>query len=68
MSIPDDERTIDDVDEKIVEPDEVPDQAPDEVRVSPLPESLSIPLEVPEADAIEQALEVDGDEIYPRED
>jgi hypothetical protein len=62
MSIPDDERTIDDVDEEIVESEEVPNE------VSPLPEDLSIPLEVPEADAIEQALEVDGDEIYPRED
>ncbi len=60
MSTPDDGRTIDDVDNQIIESEDV--------EVSPLPEEMSIPLEVSEADAIEQALEVEDDDVYPRED
>ena len=60
MSIADDDRPVDDAEVQLEEAD-------DEV-VAPLPEDLSIPLEVSEGDAIEQALEVDTDEIYPRED
>jgi hypothetical protein len=60
MSIHDDDRTIDDVDNEVAESEDV--------RLPPIPEDLSIPLEVAEADAIEQALEVEGDEVYPRED
>jgi hypothetical protein len=60
MSIHDNDRTIDDVDNEVAESEDV--------RLPPIPEDLSIPLEVAEADAIEQALEVEGDEVYPRED
>jgi hypothetical protein len=60
LSIQDDERTIDDVDNQVAESEEV--------KLPPIPEDLSIPLEVAEADAIEQALEVEGDEVYPRQD
>jgi hypothetical protein len=60
MSTPDDGRTIGGVDNEHIESEDV--------EVSTLPEEMSIPLEVPEADAIEQALEVEGDEGYPRED
>jgi hypothetical protein len=60
MSIHDNERTIDDVDNEVA--------ASEDVKLPPIPEDLSIPLEVAEADAIEQALEVEGDEVYPRED
>jgi hypothetical protein len=60
MSTPDDGRTVDDGDHEGIEPDDV--------EISPLPEDLSIPIEVSEADAIEQALEVEGDEVYPRQD
>jgi hypothetical protein len=60
MSIHDDERTVDDVDNEVAESEDG--------RLPPIPEDLSIPLEVAEADAIEQALEVEGDEVYPRED
>jgi hypothetical protein len=60
MPIPDDERTLGEPDVEVTDPDDA--------AASPLPAALAVPLEVPQADAIEQALEVEGDDGYPRQD
>ena len=60
MPIPDDKRTIDeDLDEDLDE------AASDAESTSPFPSDLTIPLEVSEADAADQAREEPFDEGYP---